>query len=166
MYKWLQSSIWWKGSWIFNDDSTWNVIIFRADNSSSSDTHNLKNDFQILGKGDTFGINGSYCAPEKTFDINFSKAKTKFCLSFHYNADNSYLFVNGKEICKFKARKEDNNFLSQLCLGSISDKFEYVDSEEVSLKENAYYFSLDYNAIDKTSILNIHKFLIGKNNIK
>ena len=48
----------------------------------------------------------------------------------------------------------------------MSDKFEYFDSEEVSLKENAYYFSLDYNAIDKTSILNIHKFLIGKSNIK
>ena len=37
------------------------------------------------------------------FSINFSKAKTKVCLSVHYNHDNSYLFPNGKEILKFKA---------------------------------------------------------------
>ena len=38
---------------------------------------------------------------EKKFSINFSKAKTKLGLSFHYNGDNSYLFVNGKKIYKF-----------------------------------------------------------------
>ena len=56
----------------------------------------------MLGEGDTFGITGSFVAPEKWFSINFSKAKDKFCLSLHYNADNSYLLVNGKEILKFK----------------------------------------------------------------
>ena len=35
---------------------------------------------------------------KKKFDINFSKANTKVCLSLQYNADNSYLFVNGKKI--------------------------------------------------------------------
>ena len=42
-------------------------------------------------------------APGKKININFSKSKTKFCLIFHYNRDNSYLYVNGKEIYKFKA---------------------------------------------------------------
>ena len=56
----------------------------------------MKNNFLILAEGDTFGINASFGAPEKTFSINFSKANTKFCLSLHYNADNSYFFVNGK----------------------------------------------------------------------
>ena len=37
------------------------------------------------------------------FSINFSKAKEKFCFCLHYNGDNSYLFVNGKEIFKLKA---------------------------------------------------------------
>ena len=45
---------------------------------------------------DTFGINRSFDAPEKIFSIIFSKTNTKFCLSLHYNFDNSYLFVNGK----------------------------------------------------------------------
>ena len=57
----------------------------------------------MLGEGDTFGINGNFGAPERKFSINFSKAITKFCLSLNYNGDNSYLFVNGKRIYKFKA---------------------------------------------------------------
>ena len=68
------------------------------------------------------------------FDINFNKAKTKFYLSLHYNSGNSYLFVNGKEICKFKANSKNINFTSQFCPGSISSKFDYVELEEVSLK--------------------------------
>ena len=74
-----------------------------------------------------FGINGRFAASEKKIDINFSKAKTKFCLSLHYNNDNSYLFVNGKEIYKFKANNGNVNFPSRFCLGSISNEFDYVD---------------------------------------
>ena len=40
--------------------------------------------------------------------INFTKAKAKFCLSLHYNADNRYLFVNGKETYKFKTSNKNN----------------------------------------------------------
>ena len=56
------------------------------------------------------------------FSINFSKVNTKFCLSLHYDADNSYLFVNGKKI-KFEVDNENVNFPTQLCLGSISNGF-------------------------------------------
>ena len=35
--------------------------------------------------------------------INLSKANTKFCLSLHYDGDESYLHVNKTEICKFKS---------------------------------------------------------------
>ena len=37
--------------------------------------------------------------------INFRKTNTKFGLNLLYNANNSYLFVNGKEIFEFKADK-------------------------------------------------------------
>ena len=50
----------------------------------------------MLGEGTTFAINGSFGSPEKKFNISFSKANTKLCLSLHYNTDNSYLFLNGK----------------------------------------------------------------------
>ena len=66
-------------------------------NNSSYYAGNCKNDFLVLGEGPTDYSNDSIDAAEK-FSINFSKAKTKFCLSMCYNHDNSYLFVNGKEI--------------------------------------------------------------------
>ena len=93
--------------------------MFWVDNSSSSYTGNLKNDFLILGEGPTFRINGSFHASEKKIDINFTKAKAKFCFSLQCNFDNSYLFVNGKEIYKFKPSNKNVNSPSQFCLGSI-----------------------------------------------
>ena len=62
------------------------------------------------------------------FSINFSKANTKFCLSLHHNADKNYLFVNGKEIFKFKADNKNVNFPTQFCLGSISNGFSSNES--------------------------------------
>ena len=102
----------------------------------------------MLDEGPTYGINGSFGSPEKKFSINVSKANAKFCLSLRYNADNSYLFVNGKEIFKFKADNKNVNFPTQFCLGSngfISYGFTDSESREVSLNRNVYDFSVDYN---------------------
>ena len=87
-------------------------------------------------------------------------------MSLHYNADNSYLFVNGKEIFKFKADNKNVNFPTQFCLGSIFNRFSNTDSREVSLNGNMYDFSVDYNSFNKSDILNIDKYLMNKNNIK
>ena len=53
------------------------------------------------------------------YSINFTVTKKKFCLSLHYNGANSYLFVNGTEICKFKV-KDSEIVVTPLCLGDIS----------------------------------------------
>ena len=87
-------------------------------------------------------------------------------MSLYYNADNSYLFVNGKEIFKFKADNKYVNFPTKFCLGSISNGFSNTESREVSLNENVHDFSVEYNSIDKSDILNIHKYLMPKNNTK
>ena len=50
--------------------------------------------------------------------------------------------------------------------GSISNKFDRVDTEEVLFKGYVYGFPVDYDAIDKYNILNIRKYLIIENNIK
>ena len=76
-------------------------------------------------------------------------------MSFHYNADNSYLFLNGKEIVKFKDDNKNVNFPTQFCLGNISNGFRNTESREVSLNENVYDFSVDKGSIDKYDILNI-----------
>ena len=87
-------------------------------------------------------------------------------MSLHYNADNSYLFVIGKEIFRFKANNKIVNFPTQFCFGSISNGFSATESREVSLNGNVYDFSVDYNSIDKSDILNLHKYLMTKNSMK
>ena len=76
----------------------------------SPHTDNWKSNVLVIGEGPTFDIIGSFGAVEEMFSISFSKAKTKFCFSLLYNDDDSYLFVNGKEICKFKADNKNVNF--------------------------------------------------------
>ena len=79
-----------------------NFITFAVDNGLSSPSDNRKNNFLMLGEGQFMVLMVALDHQEKTFSINFTKANTKFCLRLHYNDDNSYLFVNGKEIFNLK----------------------------------------------------------------
>ena len=72
----------------------------------------------VLGKGPTQGLEHTLTA-ERMYSINFTVTKKKFCLNLHYNGANSYLFVNGTEICEFKA-KDSEIVATPLCLGNIS----------------------------------------------
>ena len=99
---------------------------------------------------------------KKSLVLILVKQKQKPFLSLHYNGHNSYFSVNGKEICKFKASDKNINFPTQFYLGIISNKLNYVYEEEVSLKANVYHFPIDYNAINKSDILDIHKYLLVK----
>ena len=101
---------------------------------------------------------------EKLYSINFTKVDTKFCLSLHYNGDNSYLFVNGTEIIKFKAKDSEIKPYS-LCLGNVSKDFSASNMKKTGLYGNVYDFSTDYSAISVDNIKNIHKYLMKKNGI-
>ena len=79
-----------------------NVLIFVGDMSSCAHIDNKKKDILVLGKRPTQGLE-HLLTVEKMYSINFTVTKEKFCLSLHYNGSNSYLFVNGMEIYKFKA---------------------------------------------------------------
>ena len=57
-------------------------------------------------------------------------------------------------------------FATQFPLGSTSNGFGAFEFREISLNGNVQKFSVDYTAIDKSDILNIHKNLMVKNNIK
>ena len=92
------------GSWSFCNDFARNVVIFGVDISSSSNTDNCENNFLVLGERATFGINGSFGSAQKKFSINLQKQIQYFVLSLYYNADNSYLFVNGKAILKLTTK--------------------------------------------------------------
>ena len=90
----------------------------------------------MLGEGTTYSVNESFGLPDKKFSINFSKVNKKFCLSLHYNGDNSYSLFNGKEIFNFKADNKSVSFPTLFCLRSIFNGFSAIVSKEVSLKGN------------------------------
>ena len=140
-----------------------NVIIFGVDMSSSLHIDNKKKDILILGKGPTQGLEHTLTA-EKLYSINFTKEKTKFGLSLHYNGANSYLFVNGTEVIKFKAKDFKINPY-ELCLGNISKDWSVDNMKKTGLKGFVYDFSVDYDAIAVSDILDIHKYLMKKNEI-
>ena len=83
----------------------------------------------------------------------------------HYNGSNSYLFVNGKEIHNFKT-KDSAIIATPLSLGNISRDFSRDNMKKTGFKGHVYDFSVDYRAIPVENMLNIHKYLMGKNNIK
>ena len=78
-----------------------------------------KKNILVVGKDFVQGINGTTIYAKKLYPINFTEKNKKFCWSVHYNGANSYLFVNGTEIHKFKA-KDSEIIASPLCLGNIS----------------------------------------------
>ena len=84
----------------------------------------------------------------------------------HYDPDNNYFFVNGKEIFEFKVDNKNASFPTQFWLRESSNGFKLTELWEVSLSGNVHGLSVDYNSIDKCGILNIHEYLWTKNNIK
>ena len=131
--------------------------------SSSVRIYNNKKDVLVLGKGPTQGLENTLTA-EKMYSINFTVTKKKFCLSLHYNGGNSYLFVNGTEIIKFKA-KDSEIVASPLCLGNISKDWSTDNMKKTGFNGYVYDFSVDYDATDVDDIKDIDKYLMKKNNI-
>ena len=140
-----------------------NILIFGVDMSSSAHIDNKKKDILVLGKGPTQGLEHTLTA-EKMYSINFTVTKKKFCLSLHYNVANSYLFVNGTEIYKLKV-KDSTIVTSILCLGNISKVWSVDNMKKTGFNGYVYDFSVDYDAIAVDDILDIHKYLMKKNNI-
>ena len=98
------------------------------------------------------------------YSINFTVTKKKFCLSLHYNGANSYLFVNGTEIIKFKA-KDSEIVAGPLCLGNISKDWSTDNMKKTVLSGYVYDFNADYNTIAVDGVKDIHHYLMKKNNM-
>ena len=100
--------------------------------SFSSHERNRQNEIYVLGKDFIQGVTtvrptvlsgktskGTTIYAEKLYKHNFTEQNKKFVLSLHYNGDNSYLFVNGGEELKFKAKTfSDQVKQNILCLGN------------------------------------------------
>ena len=77
---------------------------------------------------------------------------------------NSYIFVNGVEIHKFNAKDSEINAI-QLCLGNISKDFFVDNMKKTELNGYVYDFGVDYDAIAVDDIIDIHKYLMKKDDI-
>ena len=98
------------------------------------------------------------------YAINFTVTRKKSCWSLHYNGANSYLFVNGTEICKFKA-KDSEIVGTPLCLGKISKDWSTDNMKRTGFIGYVYDISVDYDATDVDDVKDIHKYLMTRNNI-
>ena len=82
----------------------------------------------------------------------------KFLIILHYNGDESYFFVNGRQELKFKA-KTDQLVKEKLCIGNLSDQWTTSESEKTGLYGNVYDF------VGVKTIYDMHRYLMIKHNI-
>ena len=142
-----------------------NVLIFGADLSFSVHATNKANHIYVIGDGFTQGIHDTSLYVEKKYFRNFTEPNVKFVLSLHYNGDDSYLFVNGRQELKFKC-KTDQLIKEKLCIGNLSDQWTASESEKTGLYGNIYDFVVDYEQIlGVNPIYDMHRCLMTKHNI-
>ena len=139
-----------------------NVLIFRVDVSFSAHATT----YISMGDGLTQGINDTTLYVEKNYWRNFTDPGKKFIISLHYNGDESYFFVNGRQELKFKA-KTDQLVKEKLCIGNLSDQWTTSESEKTGLYGSIYDFVVDYEQIvGVKTIYDMHRYLMAKHNIK
>ena len=128
--------------------------------SSSANSNNRANNILVLSKDVIQGINGTTIYAQNMYSISLSETRLRLIL--HYNGDNSYLLVNGKEMSKFKA-KDSEIETNPICLGNISKDFSKSNMKtKTGLYGYVCYFSIDHNAIAVDDILDIHNYPIKK----
>ena len=138
-----------------------NVVIFGADMSSSVNANNKTKSILTLGKGFTQGLEDTTFYAEKMYSMNLTATRKKFCLSLHYNGDNSYLLVNGTEIINFKTKHSEIE-ANPLCLGNPLSS---ANMKETRLYGSVFNFSVDYRLTAVDDILDIYKYLMKKSDI-
>ena len=88
-------------------------------------------------------------------------------LSLHYNGESSYLFVNGGEELKFKAKTFTDQVKQNLfCIGNLSSDWSSINSTNTGLYGSVYGFAVDYSPANSVgSIYDIHRYLMKKHKV-
>ena len=153
-----------KGGFTHTTDAR-NVLIFGADMSFSVHATNRASNIYVMVAGLTQGIHDNTLYAEKNFYRNFTDPGKKFMLSLHYNGNDSYLFVNGRQELKFKC-KTDQLVKEKLCIRNLSDQWTTSESEKTGVYGKIYDFVVDYEQIvGVKAIYDMHRYLMTKHNI-
>ena len=141
-------------------------------NATDSDKNNYKGHGVCFDERSQFGhtitengVTDTTIYAEKKYFKNFTERNVKFVVSLHYDSNDSYLFVNGRQESKFKA-KMDQLVKEKLCIGNLSDQWTTSESEKTGLYGNIYDFVIDYEEILLLkTIYDMHRYLMIKHDI-
>ena len=138
------------------------VLIFGVYENSLVHANNKGNNIYVMSDLFVQSINDTTLYAEKFYSQNFAAVNKKFVLGLHYNGDNSYLFVNGKQELKFKAK--DDQIVKEI-LGNISDDWTSANAQNTGLWGDIYDFVVEYRVTNIGDIYNVHRYLMKKHNI-
>ena len=142
------------------------VLIFGVYESSLVHSNNKANNIYVMGKDFVQGINDTTLYADKVCSQIFTQPSKKFLLILHYNGDNSYLFANGYQELKFKAKNDQILKNEKLALGNLSDQWRIAEYKNTILYENIYDFVVDYEVINGVKqIYDMHRYLMKKHDI-
>ena len=110
--------------------------------SPSTKIDSRKKDILILGKGPAQGLEHTLSA-EKMYSINLSNYPKLLNLN----------------------KKNPKIIADSLCVGNISKDWSVDNMKKTGFNGYFYDFSVDYDAITFDDILEIHKYLMEKNNM-
>ena len=143
-----------------------NALIFGVHENSLTHANNKANNIFVMGDGFVQGINDTTLYAEKIYSQNFTQPNKTFVLSLHYDNNDSYLFINGKQELKFKAKPNPILIEKRLCIGNLSAQWTTSESEKTGLYGNIYDFIVDYKGIKSVNyIYGMHRYLMIKHNI-
>ena len=126
--------------------------------SSSLHIDNKGKDSLILGEVSTQRLDDTILTAETKSPINFPQQRKRFLLSLRYNGSNSFLFVNAMNMYQFKVKDSEIKDYA-LCLGNIST---INNMKNAGLTVVVKIFFFDFNPINTSDMLDIHKYLVKR----
>ena len=84
-----------------------------------------------------------------------------FCLSLHYSRSNRFFYADGAKVYQFKAK---DSKIKPYPL--FREYFKIFYMKKTGLNGYVHDFSADFNTTDISNIVDIHKYLIKKLDIK
>ena len=142
-----------------------NVILFGADMSSSVHNDSKGKDILILGEGSIQRLDDTTLTAEATNFINL----LTYLLNLHNQIKDLYYFYTIMEaIASYLLMLQEYEIKNSeiknyaLCLGNISKDFKIDSMKKSNMKRSCKNFFVDFNLIDITNILDVHKYLMKR----
>ena len=142
-----------------------NLVIFGGDKVHQCIVIIRKEIILVIYEGPRQGLDGSSITSEAKYSINFIESGKRFAFSLHSNGSNSFLFVNVTNICQFKVKVSEIK-PNILCLRNIQKHCTANNMKKTGFNGYVYDFTIDYNIIDISDIINSHKYLMKEHDIK